>query len=202
MKILKTLVAAAGLVFAAACSDTSNQMTGIDPTFSKVGKGGYGDPHFTTDMVCTYNDQTEKLACDYQIVGLSSLSSGVVNLVGIIPVSYACADYPGTTKDYFASSVAIEASVTYYADKSGVAKGEVVAENPLFVGFCLPKLINFQLYFSNPSQVEFGTLNQYATNFLATKPGEWSLSATVTTPKGVLHYIYFTGLWVPEVVIE
>ena len=205
MKLFKTLVAAAGLVFAAACSDTSNQMTGVDPTFSKVGKGGFGDPHFTTDMVCTYNDQTYKLSCDYQIVGLSALSSGEVNLVGLIPVSYAC-DYSGTSKDYSWTWSAIEGKITYYADKKGVAKGQVVAQDPIFTGFCIPKWLGypyFRIETPGPSDLEWGTLDQYAANVLAVLPGEWSLSATVSTPKGgFLQYIYFTGSWVPETVIE
>lgn len=207
MKFLKTLVAAAGLVFAAACSDTSNQMTGIDPTFSKVGKGGFGDPHFTDETVCTFNQETGKLTCDYQIAGLSSNSSGLGLLIAKVPMTYYC-DYVGLTRDGFQDHYLLYLNFYYYADKSGNAKG-VVESMPLGKPVCDLKYISTFPYVltGKLSDLQYHPLNNPAVSvqhldILAAgdlKVAEWALVAGVTTPKGGLRLICDLGYWVPEI---
>lgn len=207
MKFLKTLVAAAGLVFAAACSDTSNQMTGIEPSFAKAGKGGYGDPHFTPETVCTFNEETGRLACDYQIAGLSSNSTGLGKLEANVVVGWYC-DYPepttGGTRDYSSDKVGLEYDFIYYADKGGVAKGHVEDETLSYLfnlkPSCSGKTINGNFVRPSPSEFEYH-LDQYASPLLVPylMPGAWSMYALVATPKAI-RYIFFNGAWTPEVI--
>lgn len=204
MKFLKTLVAAAGLVFAAACSDTSNQMTGIEPSFAKVGKGGFGDPHFTTDnTVCTFNEQTGRLACDYQIAGLSGNSSGLGKMEANVIVGWSC-DYSDNSKDYSSDKVGLVYDFVYYADKSGNAKGHVEDNTPSYLfnikPSCSGKWISGSYERPSPSDFEY-SLDQQASPLLLPylMPGQWSLYALVATPKAI-RYIFFNGAWTPEVI--
>ena len=205
MKFLKALVSAAGLVLVAACSDTSNQMTGIDPTFSKVGKGGFGDPHFTTDnTVCTFNEATGRLACDYQIAGLSANSSGLGKMEANVIVGWFC-DYPGDSKDYYSDKVGLTYDFIYYADKRGTAKGHVEDDTPSYFlnlnPSCQLKYVGGSLVKPSPTEFQYH-LDQQASPLLLPylMPGAWSLYALVTTPKTLVNYIFYAGAWVPEVI--
>jgi hypothetical protein len=206
MKVLKTLVAAAGLVFAAACSDTSNQMTGIDPTFSKVGKGGFGDPHFTDETVCTFNQETGRLACDYQIAGLSSNSSGLGLLIAKVPMSYYC-NYPGISSDGFYDNHLLNVGFYWYSDKSGNAKGHVEGI-PLGTPICLKQITSFPyILYGRLSDLQYHPLNNPAVQVQHLdeeaagdlEVAEWALVAGVTTPKGGLRLVCDLGYWVPEI---
>lgn len=211
MKALKTLVAAAGLVFAAACSDTSNQVTGIDPSFSKVGKGGFGDPHFTDETVCTFDQKTGKLSCDYQLAGLSSNSSGLGLLIARVPMTYYC-DYVGLSRDGFQGDDLFSINIYWYSDESGNAKGHVDGI-PLGKPTCEVKYRVFPpaVYFGTLSDLEYHPLDNPASIVQSVDPlevgkklevAQWAFVAGVTTPKGGLRFVCYAGYWVPEYVIE
>lgn len=201
MRFLKTLVAAAGLVFAAACSDTSNQMTGIDPSFAKVGKGGFGDPHFTADnTVCTFNHLTGDLACNYQIAGLSAYSTGDILLQGNPVVYYSCSYSDTDIRERV--TLAYDVGGTYYADKSGNAKGVVEATPGYLLSLLEPKCPTRYVSgvgFVKPDPSDFWfELNEQSVPVVlpGLLPLGWSLDALVSTPKGGSHPIFYIGDWV------
>lgn len=163
------------------------------------GRGGNGSPHFSTEgTACTFNTATGRLACDYQISGLASNSSGVGTLVGNVMLEWVC-DYPGESRDYSREVRRVALDFLYYADASGNAKGRV-EDTPNNGSFCIPKYIGGSFVTPTPSNVLF-SLNLRSSPFtlpVIGAEGSWALFAGVTTPKKGLQPVFYLGEWTPE----
>ena len=186
-----------------ACSDqspaTAPPVLDEEALFAK-GRGGNGSPHFTTDGTqCTFSTMTGRLACEYQISGLASNSSGAGSLIGNVMLSWDC-DYTGSSRDYSREVRRLAIDFLYYADAGGTAKGEV--EGTASGGaFCVPKYISGGWQTPAPTNVLF-SLNVNSSPLtlpLLGAEGSWALNAGVTTPKKGLQFIFYMGSWMPEI---
>ena len=203
MRRFSQFLALAGLIITGACADqatapASMPDTDSAPLFAK-GSGGNGSPHFTADGTeCTFNSASGRLACDWQIAGLSSYSNGAGVLAGNVMISWECL-YTDASRNYSREQRRVVLDFLYYSDKSGNAKGSV--ESTPLGAFCLPKYIGGAFQTPSPSNVQFA-LDPASSPF--TLPGlgmdgAWALYAGVTTPKGGVRYIFYMGSWMPEV---
>ena len=197
----RTLAAAvAALVTLAACSDQPAATAPSDggALFAK-GRGGNGSPHFSDEGTsCYFGASSGRLACEYQISGLASNSSGVGSLIANMMLGWDCF-YSDATRDYSREVRRVAIDFYYYADESGTAKGET--EGQAYGGAsCQSKYIGGMWEKPDPSNVMY-SLNEMSSPFtlpVIGPQGSWALSATVSTPKKGLQYIFYLGSWMPE----
>lgn len=195
-------LALAALCTLAACSDQPAATAPEAPDGSALlakGRGGNGSPHFSDDGTsCTFATSNGRLACDYQISGLSSNSSGIGTLVGNVMLSWDC-NYSDSSRDYSREARRVALDFLYYADASGNAKGEVEG-TPNLGASCFTKYIGGVPEKPEPAHILF-SLNEMSSPFTLPylgAPGSWALYALVTTPKKGPQPVFWMGMWTPE----
>ena len=164
--------------------------------FAKGRSGGNGNPHFTAEGTsCTFNPFIGRLACDYQISGLSASSNGLGSLIANMQLGWDCF-YSDASRDYSREVRRVAIDFYYYADESGNAKG--YTEGTASGGaFCLAKYISGVLEKPYPSNIRY-SLNEMSSPLtlpVIGPAGSWALSAIVSTPKKAGQYIFYIGSW-------
>jgi hypothetical protein len=195
-------LAIAALFTLAACSEQPTATAPDAPDASALfakGRGGNGSPHFSTDGTsCTFATGYGRLACDYQVSGLASNSSGIGTLVGNVMLSWDC-NYSDSSRDYSREVRRVAIDFLYYADAGGNAKGHV-EDTASGSASCFTKYIGGVPEKPEPANLLF-SLSENSSPF--TLPyigaeGSWALYALVTTPKKGPQPIFWMGSWTPE----
>lgn len=192
-----------GLLFVAAitlgaCADqpaaTGPSVTDNAALFDRGNGGGIGNPHFTGATKCTFGTETGRLACDYQIAGLGASAEGIGSLIGNVMTSWDCV-YPDSTKNYSREQIKVAIDFLYYADEAGNVKGHVEDT-------AKPSCNTKSGYKPDPTNVAFA-LNEHSSEltFPFFGEGSWTLAVITKTAMGDPKYIYFDGVWKPEVVM-